>query len=151
MYKNHQRISEEARLYEHKPNKVEFNPAIKEMEMKGRSMKRFSQSKQKLSPRQGWGMAQQSISLALRGRRVRGSMHREVHKKFRTIWAKKNNRIFEGVERGLVLWKVEFKDHYSGKGMKGQFREKRQMQEQKMNPSAKASLISHHASLFWVL
>lgn len=53
MYKNHQRISEEARLYEHKPNKVEFNPAIKEMEMKGRSMKRFSQSKQKLSPRQG--------------------------------------------------------------------------------------------------
>lgn len=35
-------------------NKVEFNPVIKEMEMKGRSIKRFSQSKQKLKPRQGW-------------------------------------------------------------------------------------------------
>lgn len=29
-------------------NKVEFNPVIKEMEMKGRSIKGFSQSKQKL-------------------------------------------------------------------------------------------------------
>lgn len=36
-------------------------------------------------------------------------------------------------------------------GMKDQFREKRQMPEQKMNPTAKASLVSHHASLFWVL
>lgn len=48
MYKNYQRISEQARLYDHKPNKVEFNPVIKEMEMKGGSIKTFSQSKQKL-------------------------------------------------------------------------------------------------------
>lgn len=41
MYRNYQRTSEEARLYEHKPNKVEFNTVIKEMEMKGRSIKRF--------------------------------------------------------------------------------------------------------------